>query len=383
MPVPTVGRHLVTRLCLAATLASPMARLAAQQELAATVTVREMGTGRPIPYSEVTVAGGRRRLADANGTLVFSLPADAGPVTITARHIGFRPDSIVVAANGNRNTSLSLQPLAFQLQEIRVGGTACPGRTSSPGDTVAVRLLEAMRSNAENAQLLAAERPFTATTERRFAPGTAPTFQVDTVETVGGVESTEAVGVVSEPAQKDPADADGRIAIPLLGDISGEAFLRAHCFRYTGIAHLEDGDAFRLEFDPAVTSDVISVRGAAYLAVADFSLVRTMIFFDYVSDRRQARWRIQVESRFADVLRGLPAVASVCVYTTLLWANDLSRVATSQLAPPAEHPWIEEQLRLSVRFLNPQPGDVSLPVAPQRRCSHSRTERTAPSGSNR
>ena len=103
--------------------------------LAQTGTVRVAGTGRPVPFASVVVAGTTRgATATETGAFVLTEIA-AGKVTLTASAIGYGKTERAVTVQAGQETTLTLNLTddGAVLDEVVVSGTLQPVlRSESP-----------------------------------------------------------------------------------------------------------------------------------------------------------------------------------------------------------------------------------------------------------
>jgi len=124
------------------------------------VTARQ--TGDPLGFADATIEDiGIATFANGDG--LFRLRGiPPGAVTLRIRRLGFTPVVLhLTLGEGSSDTvRVSLEPLALQLQRVRVSDAICPSRDSESGDTATLAILRQLWDNAERNKLVAHESPF-------------------------------------------------------------------------------------------------------------------------------------------------------------------------------------------------------------------------------
>jgi hypothetical protein len=109
----TTGRLIL----LCAFLCAGMARLDAQD---VSISVRvKTADGTPIPFANVAIQARATRIANADGTVEYSIPR-ADSAMISARRIGYKPFSGWVAAGDSGQYAVILEPLPTQIAAVTV-----------------------------------------------------------------------------------------------------------------------------------------------------------------------------------------------------------------------------------------------------------------------
>jgi hypothetical protein len=304
------------------------AQAATSQQLSGdrgTIVISVLATpGGPVSFADFMIEGGRAGFADAQGR--FTAMGRLGDtLRIHLRRIGFSPALIQVPLTRAETDSVAvkLAPVALRLDRVSIKSTLCPGRANASPDTSLVQIFEQLRMNAERGRLLAETRPHVVIVQRQLANmsarGESNVFQIDTTELESSLVGRYAAGKVIIPSRLgDPVWSTGRLVIPQLVDFAGDAFAAAHCFRFTGVVDVEGERVIRIEFDPLPAYREDDVRGAIYLDASTYALRRSMLFIDWMdggSLHGQA-WSIQVDSRYRDLLPGLPVLDAICARTT-------------------------------------------------------------------
>ncbi len=288
-------------------------------------------TGEPLGFADATIEDvGIGTFAQSNG--FFRLRGvPAGAVTLRVRRLGFTPVSIKLdLAEGREDTvRVALEPLALQLQRVRVSDEVCPSRGSANGDTATLAILRQLWDNADRNKLLAHESPFTSRMERAIgAPERLVSLggnqrirvtRIDTVQVASEHEWRYAPGKLVVRTEADEiAEAPEKMIVPQLVDLADDVFTDTHCFKYAGVSTVDGMRRIQVNFEPVKTLREPDVRGSMFLDTASYQLVRS----DFVMVRpsslhpTEELWTIRVTTWFREVLPALPVVDRICTRTT-------------------------------------------------------------------
>jgi hypothetical protein len=325
-------------------------------------------TGRPLPYSAVTMtATGLERFSDDSGRFVL---AGLKPerVVLRVRHIGYAPKEMDVSVGTGQGVDLriELRRIAITLAGIRVeAATACvePGRPRPDVDSALVVVFQQLEQNAQQYRLITTKYPFESTVHQYYSYNT----------TAGIAPIREAISIVRSDGREHYAPGDvivqhglaRAVAIPSLAVFTDRAFIEAHCFRTGGFEEVDGQRLFRIDFQAAEKIDSPDLDGSIYLDPANFVIRRSVIRVSKLSRGLNEFDSITVTSQFEEIFSGVPIVAE---------ADGLSHYAKprasngDKLLAFAEH-----QRDVQVRFLRGVPrrtedaGERSGAVQPVRR----------------
>ena len=165
--------------------------LAAQQ--AATVTGRVMSEGAPVPSATVSIPElGLGTLANEAGRYTIVVPAgriQGQSVTVTARRVGFRPQTArVTIAAGTVTQDFELAPNPLQLGEVVITGAGTATEVEKLGNVrnaVSAELI--VKSNEPNiVQALAGKAPNVNVAQSAGDPGAGSSIRIRGVRTLNG-----------------------------------------------------------------------------------------------------------------------------------------------------------------------------------------------------
>lgn len=269
-------------------------------------------------------------LATREGTFrLRGIPA--GTVTLRVRRLGFALAVVrLTLVSGREDTvRVELEPLALQLERIRVTDAVCPERESDRGDTATLALLNQLRDNADRNKLLAHESPFVTYMERtigdadvsRSAGGSqrVNVLRVDTVPVPGEHEWRYEPGKLVAPTAADESVAREKMIVPQLVDFADDAFMDNHCFRYAGLSNIDGARRIQLDFEPIKGMRTPDVRGSMYLDTASYALTRTTLLADVPSPMHptEETLEVTVDTWFREILPALPIIERICTRTVV------------------------------------------------------------------
>jgi len=313
-------------------------------------TVVDAETGRPLPYSAVTIAAsGLERLSDDSGHFVLAgLKPDR--LVLRVRHIGYAPKEtdLALEPSQSRDVRIELRRIAIRLAGIRVEASqACvePGRPRADVDSSLATVFQQLEQNAQQYRLITTRYPFESIVRQYYAynttAGTAPIREGTMVVRSDGHEHYEPGGVIVQRG------AGRAVAIPTLAVFTDGAFLDAHCFQTGGLQQIDGEQLFRIDFRAAEKIDAPDLDGSIYLDPDNFVIRRSEVRVSKLSHGLNEFDSIAVTSRFEEIFPGVPIVAE---------ADGLSHYAKprasngEQLLAFSEH-----QRDIQLRFLRGQP----------------------------
>jgi hypothetical protein len=278
------------------------------------VVATDAAQGTPLPFADVAIESLRReRLADERGIARFTgLPT--GRVEVRVRRVGFVPLRQAITLGGTDTLRVALQRLTIALPPVVTQDALCPGMPV--GDTSTLAIIEQMRINAERARLLAEQFPFASSVER-ILRDEGSQERIDTLTFSGTPAWQYAPGKLVVRSAEQRVGARDQLLLPELSHVSSDAFLKYHCFRYAGRKELDGVERLRVDFEPVRTLKEADVSGYIWLDTLSYRLVGMTMEFDsrvHVGLRRIVR----VDSRYVDVLPGIPIAQQTCATTTLL-----------------------------------------------------------------
>jgi hypothetical protein len=343
------------RLILTAACLALIGRPLVAQTSGATLIViaTDAVSGVPLPFADVAIEKLRReRLADERGAVRFTGLAN-GAVEVRVRRVGFVPLRQSITLSGNDTLRVALQHLTFALPPVVTRDAVCPGR--AVGDTATLAIIEQMRINADRARMMSEQFAFTSNVERVLSYQGTPEKTTDTLRVSGRMTWHYAPGklVVRSPDPRDHG-AD-QLLLPQLAHLASDDFLAFHCFRYAGRKSLDGVERLRIDFEPVKTLKETDVTGYIWLDTLTYRLVAMTIEMDRPINAVTSR-AIRVDSRYVDVLPGIPIAQQTCARTTI----------TSVTSPQAQFA-LEGQRLLNVWFSGEAPP-LAAPVDPGVAC---------------
>ncbi len=329
-------------------------------------------TSQPLSFADVSIPAQQfSAFTDSAGTLVVRL-LPAGSHAIRVRRVGFRPTVVQVAvvANETSRVRVVLPVIALRLASVKVSESLCPGDAAA--DTAVVTILQQARLNGERYAMLAERYPFAVSMERVFAQqGKVPIHwsgrararrgmkvvqRHDTVQVTGRSEWRYSPGKLIEGVyvQYKDMDAHEKMTVPHLMDLSDEAFVSTHCFRYAGIVDaVRPRKVARVDFHPTRDIKDRDVRGSMYFDTATFQIVKTTLFAERPAPSAPATdtWQVRVDSWYREIRPGIPVIDRIESTTT---------ISSTKRGPPNPNAVVEDHRALAVDFLRDEPGDAGL-----------------------
>jgi hypothetical protein len=333
---------------------------AAQQRATIVGVVVAKESSQPLSFADVfveqTKSGGFTN--DAGRFRIDNLPA--GELRIRVRRLGFSPTTVAVTARDGATDTVrvALTALSLRLERVKVSESVCSNAVAN--DTAVVAILQQVQLNGERNRLLAREYPFEWTVERVFADDMreGPTLdrvrrrtvlQTDTLTLPSEHEWKYAPGGIIVAGGDTSVGASQKMYVPQLVDFADSSFVAAHCFRFAGLADVDDRRMIRVDLEPArgIRNDV---RGSLYLDTASYQIRRSTLFVEQISPRKASDlWEHRVDTWFAEIAPSLPVIDRIDQRTILRDAAT-RRLLSGQAA-------VELQRRLTLRFLARKPGE--------------------------
>ena len=342
----------VRKLAVAATCLTLAGPTLAAQGATLVVVASDSALGTPLAFADVAIESLRReRLADERGIARFTgLPL--GRVEVRVRRVGFVPLRKAITLDGADTLRVALQHLTFTLPPATTRDSECSGR--SAGDRSTLAIIEQMRINAERARLLAEQFPFSSDVERILSYEGSPQRRIDTLSFSGTPTWRYAPGKLVVPSADQRDRAAEQLLLPELTHLASDEFLEFHCFRYAGRKELDGVERLRVDFEPVRTLKQTDVTGYIWLDTLSYRLVAMTMELDRPIHAALGR-SVRVDSRYVDVLPGIPIAQQTCAMTTIS-----PRSSPMQLA-------LEGQRLLRVWFAGDAPP-IAVPVTPGARC---------------
>lgn len=263
-------------LCAAGT---PVSRAGAQSAglLIGDVVARE--TGAPLAHAMVTiVSGGRQTFTSDAGVFGFrEIPPGRWQLHVT--HLGFAPADVVVdvpTSGAAPRAKVLLTHLSVRLALVKViAKPVCtnPGRPDPTANPDLFAIVQQVRMNAEQYQLLADSFPFVHRVERVHrlvhADSSRSRPEVDTVNMRSDLHGWEyQMGEVVERER----DGNYVMHLPELRDFAGIQFLNNHCFWYAGVDSTGDGRFIRIDFRADDQIRKPDVNGTIWLDATSYQI---------------------------------------------------------------------------------------------------------------
>jgi hypothetical protein len=343
-----MSRALVRRLVVAGSCLTILGGALEAQGATLVVVATDAAQGTRLPFADVAIESLRReRLADERGIATFSdLPT--GRVEVRVRRVGFVPLRTAITLGGADTLRVALQRLTLTLPPMVTRDAVCPGRPV--GDTATLAIIEQMRINVERARLLAEQFPFSSNVERILSKEGSRERRIDTLTFSGAPTWRYSPGKLVVPSTEQRDGAVRQLLLPELTQLASDEFLEFHCFRYAGRKELDGVERLRVDFEPVQTLKQTDVSGYMWLDTLTYRLVAMTMEAD-LSVPPALRRSVRVDSRYADILPGIPIAQQTCATTTIVFGSSPQRGAR------------EDQRLLRVWFVA-DTAPVAAPVAP-------------------
>ena len=308
------------------------------------VVASDAALGTPLPFADVAIESlHRERLADNRGIATFTgLPA--GRVEVRVRRVGFVPLRQAITLDGVDTLRVALQRLAFTLPPVVTRDAVCSGR--SAGDKSTAAIIEQMRINAERARLLAEQFPFSSYVERSLGYEGSSARRIDTLAFTGTPTWQYAPGKLVVQSADQRERAAEQLLVPELTHLASDEFIEFHCFRYVGRKELDGVERLRVDFEPVRTLRETDVTGSIWLDTLTYRLVAMTMELERPL-QMVLRRSIRVDSRFVEVLPGIPIAHQTCAMTAIVPRGSPMQVA------------LEDQRLLRVSFMADAPANVA------------------------
>jgi hypothetical protein len=312
------------------------------------------GAESPLGYSVVKTASRGERFTDAAGRFTIRVPA--GPVTLTAKHIGYAPlDTTISVHDGDTvRVVLALSLITIQLPAVQSLSPFCahPGSADARLGLQLAALFEQMIQNAERNRLLTRSYPFEMDIERKI---TKPEMSLlarfvafDTVIQASERKWRYAPGHMLGTREYGPGVFEGKwttITVPELADFADPAFLDNHCFEYAGIDVVEGDSLLRIDFQPAPSVRTPDIAGSLFLDRTSYQLRWTVTAVTNLTKEMQKQTTFQeIRVGFKEIVPGVPVAD---VVASIVFPNDGGK-------GPSE-PSTETHRTLKIRFLGARP----------------------------
>jgi len=323
--------------------------------------VTDATSGRALPYSAVAASGVERFSDDSGRFTLTGLRGDRVPIRV--RHVGYTPFDTVLSIDPARDVDLriALTPIAMTLSAVRVEAAA---RCTSPGaprgavDTALATAFHQLEQNAEQYRLLTQRYPFESMVRQQFWFDAA----------AGPAEPTERVALVRSDARDlyEPGEAivsrglRRAVVIPTLAVFTEPKFVEAHCFRSGGIDTVDGQRLLRIDFQAAERIKGPDLDGSMYLDPASFIIRRSRIAVSHLTNDLSEFDSITVESRFEEVLPGVPIVGEADGRSHYVMPRE-TRTGIRARA------YVEHQRDVQITFLRGRPGAENDPSRPHPR----------------
>lgn len=349
-----------------------------------TGTVVADGTGMPLPYSTVTIDPiGRERFTDQTGAFTY-YAVPAGRYRVRVRQLGYIPLDTTIQIGERASTSpvLIMTRIATALAEVQV--SAPPRRCIVPqengfvDDAELATVLGEVRKNADRERLLRRTYPF----EYRMAQSHS-TFDLVTRKQIIRFDTMTFRSDDNWKYRKGKVVSDDRnklfgevrvMRLPTLADLADRGFLRAHCFKYSGISDYNGVPTHRIDFAPDSALVSPDVEGSIFIDSASYLI-------------RRAEFRLTRGGTVTPAILGMNVITT---YREILPNVALFDVISSAQPLGAEVPggnpseFRERQQLLSFRFLRGGPpgteGHSWVPAVPAKTTAARAGTPSAPSG---
>lgn len=314
----------VRKLVIAAACLTLVGQTLSAQGATLVVVATDAALGTPLPFVDVAIESlGRERLADQHGIARFTgLPT--GRVEVRVRRVGFVPLRKAITLSGADTLRVALQHLTFTLPPVVTRDAVCPGRPA--GDRSTLAIIEQMRINAERARLLAEQFPFSSDVERVLSKEGSRERRIDTLTFSGAPTWRYSPGKLVVPSAEQRDGAVHQLLLPELTHLASDEFLEFHCFRYAGRKELDGVERLRVDFEPVQTLKQTDVSGYIWLDTLTYRLVAMTMQLGRPINTALAR-SVRVDSRYVDVLPGIPIAQQTCATTTIVFGSSPQRGA--------------------------------------------------------
>jgi hypothetical protein len=313
-------------------------------------TVVDAESGRPLPYSAVTIANpALERFSDDSGRFVIA-GLKPGQLGLRVRHIGYAPieTRVTIASGEAADIRIELRRIAVTLAGLRVEAPqACvePGRPRPEVDSSLATVFQQLEQNAQQYRLITTRYPFESSVRQQYWYLTRsvmlPIREATTMVRSDGGERYEPGHVIVE------SGISRAVAIPTLAVFTDRAFLNAHCFHTGGLQEIEGRQLFRIDFQAAQKIDVPDLDGSIYLDPTNFVIRRSDIRVSNLAHGLEEFDSISVISHFEEIFPGVPIVAE---------ADGLSHYVKPRVSNGQQMlAFAEHQRDVQIRFLRGQP----------------------------
>lgn len=329
-------------------------------------------TGEALAYGAVSIVGQPiERLTNSDGRFFLALPK-GGRVTLRVRHVGYTPAELPLdlRARDTLDVRVEMTPVPVLLPVVHSTDDRC----RSPGpprgaDTLMRMAFQQLEANAAQFRLVSTAYPFVSVLTRRLSRivelrrPTDGRAGMDTSETVTSVDT---VNVRSDqPWHYEPGRVIGidlsrqsgsalmfAVNIPTLAVFTDKDFQNAHCFTTNGAT---DG-VVEIDFQPAEHIRDPDLAGSLYLDAKTFAIRRSVIRLSRPSPYASSYDTVSVETRFVEILPGLPVIAAISGRNVL--TADASRQQAGAPLPDGLRFLADLELQRvqEIRFIAGRPG---------------------------
>ena len=305
----TMRLALRTLLCMMASLTAARAQTTT---VSGQVVSRE--DGQPLAYTTISLLSlGTQRLASQSGNFTL-IGVPAGEARLRFRRIGFAPKdtALILLSSDTARLRIEMTRLAIQLPPIAVTGK-CTDRTPfEEKPAILAQLFDQVKLNAEQARLLAKEKPFVLHTVRVRGYR----------ERDDRVVATYMDTVVRPPVPSDayvPRKVFGRgegvdagkwvVRLPELPDLADTAFTNNHCMWYAGQERFDEDSVIRVDYEPVPWLDKdTDIEGSIYLRSEGYQLVGIVMKLNRIPVRFPTVREYAVRARFSEFVSGVPVL---------------------------------------------------------------------------
>jgi hypothetical protein len=269
-------------------------------------------TGQQLGFATVSVASqGTQLLTNESGKfLLLGLPP--GQIRLRFKRIGFAPKdtTLSVAANDTARLRIEMTRLVIQLPAMVVSGKCTNEMPLQAQPRILADLFEQVRQNAEQARLLAKQKPFVLHVYRvlgvrrgdRVTPASADT----------GMRTVDELPYVPRKVLSRDETSGWVFHLPDLANLADTAFTNNHCFRYAGQGRWESDSVIKVDYEPVPWLDKdTDIKGTIYLRVADYQLVGTTTTLNRIPSHfwgANGLEELTVHARFAEIVSGIPTL---------------------------------------------------------------------------
>jgi len=317
-----------------------------------TGSIKQDGTGFPIPFSTVRLQPiGRERFADQRGAFAYYSIAP-GEYTVQVRMLGYMPLDTTIVVRPNRPVSMSVAmvriPTSLEQVQVSAPPRLClfPDEMGYVEDQELATILGEARKNAQREQLLRRTYPFEyrlAQSHETYDAATGRSVVVHDTVTYRSNDNWRYRKGRVVAGDRNEIFGDVRLMrLPTLADLADPQFLKAHCFKYSGIVDEGGSPAHKIEFGPDSSVIAPDVEGSIFIDSASYLIKRAQFRLTRGGTVKPAILGMEVTTTYREIL------PNVALFDVINSVQPLGKRPGDGERPPE---FKEVQRLLSYRFI--------------------------------